>query len=73
MKASGYGRFGEFRCLKFLAALFMFYHFVGGSEGLRALTNPKAIISDRWPSLMQTSIPSVLDYPIRSLVRSWLV
>ncbi|KAN0075408.1 Aldehyde/histidinol dehydrogenase [Tylopilus felleus] len=45
--------------------------FVGGPEGLRALTNPKAIVSDRWPTLMQTRIPKVLDYPIRSLVRSW--
>lgn len=43
----------------------------GGPEGLRALTNPKAIVTDRWPSLMQTRIPKVLDYPIRSLVRSW--
>ncbi|KAG0705301.1 Aldehyde/histidinol dehydrogenase [Suillus ampliporus] len=43
----------------------------GGPEGLRALTNPKAIVTDRWPSFIQTSIPKVLDYPIRSLVRSW--
>ncbi|KAJ7581409.1 Aldehyde/histidinol dehydrogenase [Mycena floridula] len=43
----------------------------GGPEGLRALTNPKAIMVDRWPSLMQTSIPAVLDYPIRSLSSSW--
>ncbi|KIJ63316.1 hypothetical protein HYDPIDRAFT_41160 [Hydnomerulius pinastri MD-312] len=43
----------------------------GGPEGLRALTNPKAIVYDRWPSFIQTSIPKVLDYPIRSLVRSW--
>ncbi|KAG2041409.1 Aldehyde/histidinol dehydrogenase [Suillus americanus] len=43
----------------------------GGPEGLRALTNPKAIVTDRWPSFVQTSIPKVLDYPIRSLVRSW--
>ncbi|OAX40358.1 ALDH-like protein [Rhizopogon vinicolor AM-OR11-026] len=43
----------------------------GGPEGLRALTNPKAIIVDRWPSFVQTKIPKVLDYPIRSLARSW--
>ncbi|KIM55169.1 hypothetical protein SCLCIDRAFT_1221313 [Scleroderma citrinum Foug A] len=43
----------------------------GGPEGLRALTNPKAIVTDRWPSIAQTSIPKVLDYPVRSLVRSW--
>lgn len=45
----------------------------GGPEGLRALTNPKAIVIDRWPSFVQTRIPQVLDYPIRSLVRSWYV
>ncbi|KAK0210283.1 meiotic sister-chromatid recombination aldehyde dehydrogenase [Desarmillaria ectypa] len=42
-----------------------------GPEGLRSLTNPKAIMVDRWPALMQTSIPKVLDYPIRSLTTSW--
>lgn len=47
--------------------------FQGGPEGLRALTNPKAIMVDRWPSLIQTSIPQVLDYPIRSLSSSWYV
>jgi len=43
----------------------------GGPEGLRALTNPKAIMVDRWPALIQTDLPKVLDYPIRSLVVSW--
>jgi acyl-CoA reductase-like NAD-dependent aldehyde dehydrogenase len=43
----------------------------GGPEGLRALTNVKAIMVDRWPGLIQTSIPKVLDYPVRSLVHSW--
>ncbi|KAJ7074290.1 aldehyde dehydrogenase domain-containing protein [Mycena amicta] len=43
----------------------------GGPEGLRALTNVKAIIVDRFPALIQTDIPKVLDYPIRSLVVSW--
>ncbi|KAJ7929198.1 Aldehyde/histidinol dehydrogenase [Mycena leptocephala] len=43
----------------------------GGPEGLRALTNVKAIMVDRWPALAQTGIPKVLDYPIRSLVSSW--
>jgi len=42
-----------------------------GPEGLRSLTNPKAIISDRIPWLIQTSIPRVVDYPIPSLVQSW--
>ncbi|KAF9484879.1 meiotic sister-chromatid recombination aldehyde dehydrogenase [Pholiota conissans] len=43
----------------------------GGPEGLRSLTSPKAVIYDRWPSLIQTSIPNVLDYPLRSLYNSW--
>ncbi|KAJ7349173.1 Aldehyde/histidinol dehydrogenase [Mycena albidolilacea] len=43
----------------------------GGPEGLRALTNVKAIMVDRWPALAETGIPKVLDYPIRSLVSSW--
>ncbi|THH26972.1 hypothetical protein EUX98_g7220 [Antrodiella citrinella] len=43
----------------------------GGPEGLRSLTNPKAIVMDRWPWLIQTSIPQVLDYPIRSVSQSW--
>jgi hypothetical protein len=40
---------------------------------LRALTNVKAIMVDRWPEIAQTNIPAVLDYPIRSLVLSWYV
>ncbi|PPR05997.1 hypothetical protein CVT26_005719 [Gymnopilus dilepis] len=43
----------------------------GGPEGLRSLTNPKAVIYDRWPSVIQTTIPRVLDYPLRSLRSSW--
>ncbi|KIM25862.1 hypothetical protein M408DRAFT_17106 [Serendipita vermifera MAFF 305830] len=42
-----------------------------GPEGLRSLTCPKAITIDRWPSLIQTSIPGPLQYPIRSAVKSW--
>lgn len=45
----------------------------GGPEGLRSLTNPKAIIIDRYPRIFQTSIPKVLDYPLRSLHWSWYV
>lgn len=45
----------------------------GGPEGLRSLTLTKVIIVDRWPSLIQTSIPKVLDYPIRTLGQSWQV
>lgn len=43
----------------------------GGPEGLLALTSPKAITVDRWPWLIHTSVPAVLDYPIASLVQSW--
>ncbi|KZS93340.1 meiotic sister-chromatid recombination aldehyde dehydrogenase [Sistotremastrum niveocremeum HHB9708] len=43
----------------------------GGPEGLRSLTAPKAIVVDKWPWLMQTSIPAILDYPVRSLNQSW--
>ncbi|TFK34820.1 Aldehyde/histidinol dehydrogenase [Crucibulum laeve] len=43
----------------------------GGPEGLRSLTNPKAIMVDRWPTFIQTSIPRVMDYPLRSLYQSW--
>ncbi|KIK03813.1 hypothetical protein K443DRAFT_676473 [Laccaria amethystina LaAM-08-1] len=43
----------------------------GGPEGLRSLTNPKAIMVDRWPGLIQTSIPRVMDYPLRSIAYSW--
>lgn len=53
--------------------LFSHSSLVGGPEGLRALTNPKAVIIDRWPSFIQTSIPKVLDYPLRSLSHSWYV
>ena len=45
----------------------------GGPEGLRSLTSTKAIIVDRWPDLIQTGIPRVLDYPLRSLHLSWYV
>ncbi|KAI0718937.1 meiotic sister-chromatid recombination aldehyde dehydrogenase [Cerioporus squamosus] len=43
----------------------------GGPEGLRALTNTKAIVVDRWGWAIQTSIPAVLDYPVRSVTQSW--
>ncbi|EKM61621.1 uncharacterized protein PHACADRAFT_248325 [Phanerochaete carnosa HHB-10118-sp] len=43
----------------------------GGPEGLRALTSTKVIVVDRWPWLIQTSIPQPLDYPIRSIALSW--
>ncbi|KAI9057003.1 meiotic sister-chromatid recombination aldehyde dehydrogenase [Trametes sanguinea] len=43
----------------------------GGPEGLRALTNTKAIVVDRWGWAIQTTIPAVLDYPVRSVTQSW--
>ncbi|KAI0059465.1 Aldedh-domain-containing protein [Artomyces pyxidatus] len=43
----------------------------GGPEGLRSLTNAKAVVVDRWPWLIQTSIPKPLDYPIRSPQQAW--
>ncbi|OCH89541.1 meiotic sister-chromatid recombination aldehyde dehydrogenase [Obba rivulosa] len=43
----------------------------GGPEGLRSLTNPKAIVVDRFGWLVSTSIPRPVDYPIRSMAQSW--
>ncbi|KZV89342.1 ALDH-like protein [Exidia glandulosa HHB12029] len=43
----------------------------GGPEGLRGLTCPKAVVVDTFPRIIQTSIPRVVDYPIRSLLQSW--
>jgi len=43
----------------------------GGPEGLRSLTNPKAVVVDRWPWLVQTTIPRPLDYHITSRVQAW--
>jgi hypothetical protein len=73
-KASGYGRFGAYIFSELLELTsHLFVCIAGGPEGLRSLTNPKAIIVDRLPWLIQTSIPKVLDYPVRSLVTSWYV
>ncbi|CZT15669.1 related to oxidoreductase (Msc7) [Ramularia collo-cygni] len=36
-----------------------------GQEGLRSVCNAKSICVDRWPSLIKTSIPANLDYPMR--------
>ncbi|KAJ3477063.1 hypothetical protein NLI96_g10721 [Meripilus lineatus] len=43
----------------------------GGPEGIRSLTSPKAVVVDRWPWLIQTTIPRPLDYPVRSIKQSW--
>lgn len=37
-----------------------------GQEGLRSLCNVKSVCTDRVPSLIQTSIPAKLDYPMRA-------
>ncbi|KAI0275120.1 meiotic sister-chromatid recombination aldehyde dehydrogenase [Gloeopeniophorella convolvens] len=47
------------------------YGRLGGPEGLRSLTNAKAVVFDRFPWLVQTSIPWPLDYPIRSSTQAW--
>lgn len=43
----------------------------GGREGLHGLCNPKAIIEDRFFSLIRTPIPKPLDYPVKSTIASW--
>ncbi|KAL1970246.1 hypothetical protein VTN77DRAFT_5406 [Rasamsonia byssochlamydoides] len=36
-----------------------------GEEGLRAVSNIKAVCADRFPGLMATKIPPTVDYPIQ--------
>ena len=55
--------------LRILIVLLSYTVVIGGPEGLRSLTNPKAVIRDRF--WINTSIPKVLDYPVRSLHYSW--
>ncbi len=45
----------------------------GGEEGLRNICNTKAVCTDRFPSLVGTSIPPALDYPIKGARRAWEV
>lgn len=42
-----------------------------GGEGLRAVCNIKAVCEDVFPRLINTAIPSVVDYPIRDGNRGW--
>ncbi|WFD30787.1 Meiotic Sister-Chromatid recombination aldehyde dehydrogenase [Malassezia sp. CBS 17886] len=44
----------------------------GGKEGLLGLTNAKAVTQDIAFGLVQTSIPGVVDYPVRNTQRSWM-
>lgn len=67
---SGYGRFGTMFSQLSCKLHALTIGFIGGPEGLRALTSPKAIITDRWPWAIQTSIPRVVDYPIPSVTQS---
>ncbi|KAG0043645.1 Meiotic Sister-Chromatid recombination aldehyde dehydrogenase [Gryganskiella cystojenkinii] len=39
----------------------------GGPEGLRAVCHQKSITTDRWPSLIQTFLPPVLQYPMTNV------
>lgn len=45
----------------------------GGEEGLRSICNTKSVCLDRFPSLIGTSIPPALDYPIKGARRAWEV
>ncbi|PWW78831.1 ALDH-like protein [Tuber magnatum] len=42
-----------------------------GVEGMRAVCNVKAVCEDRFPRLMSTAIPPVVDYPIGDGNRGW--
>ncbi|KAF2203877.1 ALDH-like protein, partial [Delitschia confertaspora ATCC 74209] len=41
-----------------------------GMEGLRGVSNQKAITRDRWPGV-KTSIPGQMDLPIRNEAKAW--
>ena len=45
----------------------------GGEEGLRSICNTKAVCQDRFPRSISTSIPPVLDYPIKGARKAWEV
>ncbi|KAI1295147.1 Meiotic Sister-Chromatid recombination aldehyde dehydrogenase [Mortierella claussenii] len=39
----------------------------GGAEGLRAVSHQRSITIDRWPLLIQTFLPPVLQYPMTNV------
>lgn len=45
----------------------------GGKEGLRSICNTKAVCRDRFPSLINTSIPPALDYRTGGAASAWEV
>ncbi|KAI9809322.1 MAG: hypothetical protein M1825_002613 [Sarcosagium campestre] len=42
-----------------------------GEEGLRSLSNTKAVCRDRFPKFIATAIPKPLDYPIPNTAKAW--
>jgi acyl-CoA reductase-like NAD-dependent aldehyde dehydrogenase len=42
-----------------------------GAEGLRGVCNLKAVAIDRFPRIASTSIPPVVDYPLRDGEKAW--
>ncbi|KAA8905493.1 Aldehyde/histidinol dehydrogenase [Sphaerosporella brunnea] len=42
-----------------------------GAEGLRGVCNLKAVAVDRFPRIVGTSIPPVVDYPLKDGQRAW--
>ncbi|KAF9904052.1 Meiotic Sister-Chromatid recombination aldehyde dehydrogenase [Lobosporangium transversale] len=39
----------------------------GGAEGLRGVCHQRSITVDRWPMLIQTSLPPILQYPMNNV------
>jgi acyl-CoA reductase-like NAD-dependent aldehyde dehydrogenase len=42
-----------------------------GEEGLRSVCSLKAVAEDRFPRIVSTAIPSVVDYPLKDGERGW--
>jgi len=54
-----------------LLTLLKGYGRFAGEEGLRGVCNLKSVLVDRWPSLINTGIPPIVDYPITRPEESW--